>query len=263
MILFDQRFLTSAPSQAARRRLVVGFTPTVLIAILLGVLPAPASAAGLVLQVENASAQAGGTGSFDVVLSATDGSFQVAGFSVELSVAPGSGISFTAVGVATATAPYIFTTLQSPPLTFSSFPTNDFIGSDSSMSSPGYVTLSAPPTVTVGLEHVAFAVAAGTPSGDVPVSILIGDTTQILDNNTNLLPFDSVNGTITVTGSAVPEPSSLVMGFVSLALAGGSVALERRRSRLGQPGATPRRCRDPAALTPGDIASDSHPGPCA
>jgi PEP-CTERM motif-containing protein len=239
MILYDRRFLTRAPREAARGRLVARFTLTALIAILLNLFPAPASA-GLILQVENASAQAGGTGSFDVVLSATAGSFPVAGFSVELSVAPTSGISFTTVSVDTTTAPYIFTTLQSPPLTFASFPTNDFIGSDSYMSSPGYVTLSAPPTVTVGLEHVAFAVAAGTPSGDVPVSILIGDTTQILDNNGNLLPFASVNGTITVTGSAVPEPASLVMGLIGMALAGGAVVLRRRRprSRLCGPATT-------------------------
>lgn len=230
MILFNPRYLTSRPWQAARGRLAVGFTLTALTALLLGLFPAPASA-DLVLSVGNASAQAGGTGSFDVVLSATNSeTFQVAGFSVELAVAPSSGVSFTAASALTTTAPYIFTTLQLPPLTFSSFPNYDFIASDSYLSSPGYVTLSAP--VTVGLENVSFAVAAGTPAGDVPVSILgIGVTTEILDNNGNPIPFDAMNGTITVTSSTVvPEPSSLVTGLTSLALVGGAIALKRRRS---------------------------------
>jgi hypothetical protein len=187
------------------------------------------ASAGLVIEVENASAQAGGTGSFDVVLAATSGTFDVSAFSVELSVAAGSGVTFTGASVDTTTAPYLFTTLQEPPLTFDSFPTNDFTASDSDMTSPGFVTLSGPPTTTFGVENVTFAVAPGTPAGPVAVSIVIGNNTQILDLTGDILPTTAVNGTITIGASAVPEPSSLIMGLSSVGLISGVVVMKRRR----------------------------------
>jgi hypothetical protein len=229
MISFDRRISTSVSLESSRGSHLGGFTHAALMVLLLGLYPTPASA-GLILQVANASAEAGGTGSFDVVLGATDGTFQVSGFSVELLVAAGSGVTLTGASVDTMTAPYVFTTLQSPPLTFATFPTTDFTASDSSMTSPGFVTLSGPPTETAGVEHVTFAVAAGTPGGAIPVSIVIGDNTQILDVAGNILASTAANGTITINSSAVPEPSSLVIGSLSAALVGGAVALKRRRS---------------------------------
>src|SRR4051794_6464344 len=88
--------------------------------------PSPARAA-LILTVANSTALTGGTGSFDVVLSSTSGTFAVSGFAVELSVSGASGVRFTAANVNTTAAPYIFGTLQSPPLTFNTFPNTDFI----------------------------------------------------------------------------------------------------------------------------------------
>jgi hypothetical protein len=228
MISFDRRLSTAAPLEPTRGRSVVPITLGAVTVLLLSLLPSTASA-GLILQVENATAQAGGTGSFDVVLSVTDGTFQVSGFSAELAVAAGSGITFAGASVDTTSAPYVFTTLQAPPLTFATFPTTDFIASDSSMTAPGFVTLSAPPTVTVGIEHVTFAVAAGTPDGAVPVSIVIGDNTQILDVAGSILPSTAANGTIAISSSAVPEPSSVILGFCGLGLAGGFVAMKHRR----------------------------------
>ena len=230
MISFDRHISTSVSLESSRGRLVGRITLAAVSVLILGLFPAPTSA-GLILQVANASAKAGGTGSFDVVLAATDGTFQVSAFSVELSVAAATGVTFTGASVDTMTAPYLFTTLQAPPLTFATFPTTDFTASDSSMTSPGFVTLSGPPTETAGVEHVTFAVAAGTPAGAIPVSIVIGGNTQILDVAGNILASTATNGIITISSSAVPEPSSLLTGSLSAALIGSAVALKRRRSR--------------------------------
>ena len=82
--------------------------------------------------------------------------------------------------------------------------------------------------MTFGLEHVTFAVAAGTQDGSIRVSIVTGDSTQVLDVNGDLLPFDTSDGTITVSTSAVPEPSTMVMGLAA-AVAGLIVGRLRRR----------------------------------
>ena len=224
MISFDRRFSASVLLQAARGRLLLSFCLT---SLSLALMPAPASA-DLILQVENATAQAGGTGSFDVVLSATSGSFDVSGFSVELSVDPGSGITFTGVSENTTSAPYLFTTLQTPPLTFATFPVSDFTASDSSATAPGFVTLEGPPTMTFGLEHVTFAVADQPLSGPILVSIVIGSNTQVLDVNAEILPLVTRDGSITVSTSAVPEPSTAVMVLMAAAV---SLVLGRLRKR--------------------------------
>jgi hypothetical protein len=212
---------------SAHIRPAVICTPLALAALVLGVFPTPARAAPI-LQVQNSSALAGGAGSFDVVLTVTEGTFQVSGFSVDLTVPSGSGVTFTGASINTTTAPYIFTTLQAPPLTFATFPTTDFTASDSSMTSPGYVTLSAPPSRTVGLEHVSYAVAPGTHAGPVTVSIVSGNKTQLLDLNANTIPFTPTNGTIAIDTAVVPEPSSLLTGIIAAACL---VVLRRRRGK--------------------------------
>jgi hypothetical protein len=176
--------------------------------------------AGLVLTVESSSAPVGGAGSFDVLLSDTGGSFQIAGFSVELAVATSSGVEFTAANTNTTMDPYIFGTLQSPPFYFNTFPIQDFIASDFLLSLPGYVTLTA--GEVVGLEHVTYSVAAGTAPGPVSVTIQnIGAGTSLADVNGGLISFTPTNGTITVTPASVPEPSSIVawaLGIVCVLL---------------------------------------------
>jgi hypothetical protein len=69
MISLDRRVSASAKAAASGGRQGLGLALMGLIAVVLTLMPAPVSA-GLILQVENASARAGGTGSFDVVLSA-------------------------------------------------------------------------------------------------------------------------------------------------------------------------------------------------
>jgi PEP-CTERM motif len=197
-----------------------------LAALLLAFGPAPARA-DLVLIVENSTAPVGGTGSFDVLLLSTLETFGVGGFSVELSVPAASGVTFTAVDTNTTAALYLFGTLQSPPFSFSTFPTTDFIASDLDASAPGFVNVT--PAGPFGLEHVTYSVTPGSAPGPVTVSIvgLSGGapTTLISDVGGGAIPFTPVNGTITIT--AVPEPSSLWL--MSVALIGASLKTLARR----------------------------------
>ncbi len=187
--------------------------------------------ANLMLTVASSTAAAGGTGSFDVVLSSlvTDPTYTISGFSVELGVAASSGVKFTAATVATA-APYIFGTLQSSPFSFSSFPTTDFIASDADMASPGYVSLA--PGMTYGLEHVTYSVAPGTTAGPITVIILgqtgPAPTTQIDDANGNPTAFAPTSGTILVAPTVTtPEPSSFCLMAIALAVGAGASRLRR------------------------------------
>jgi PEP-CTERM motif len=188
--------------------------------------------AGLVLTVESSTTPVGGVGSFDVLLSNTGAtSFQVAFFSVELSVPTASGVKFTAANTSTTMASYIFGTLQSPPFSFDNFPNTSFTVSDSPQSAPGFVTLTA--GEVVGLEHVTYSVAAGTPTGPIIVSIDdIGGGTALSDLSGALVPFTPTNGTITVTLASVPEPSSLVL--LATALIGTTTVVRARRGRLAR-----------------------------
>ncbi len=191
------------------------------------------SEASLVIQVQNSTAEVGGVGAFDVVLVNTGGSFDVSAFSFELSIAAGSGVSFTGATTDTALAPYLFTSLQESPFTFNAFPTHTFIASDSSWTAPGYVTLDQTGQI-VGLARVSYAVASGAAVGGLAVSIVIGDGTQINDLGGELIGFQSIDGAITVGGStAVPEPSSLI-ALATAAMSLGGLSLSRRRKLCGK-----------------------------
>ncbi len=168
---------------------------------------------------------AGGTGSFDIVLDDQDlaGSTTVSAFSAELSVVSSSGVKFTSVTGATTAAGYIFGTVQSPPLSLDAFPNTTFTAADTDVTAPGYVTLN--PGTKVGLAHVSYSVAPGTPIGPVTISFVsAGDS--LSDKNGAALAFTTSNGTITVTAAAIPEPSPLVLGTI-----GGGLALLAGRLR--------------------------------
>ncbi len=176
--------------------------------------------AGLIIQALNSTADPGGTGAFDVVIRDDGGTFQVAAFSVELSVPMNSAVSFSDVTTGTL-ATYIFGTLQSPPFTFDSFPTQDFSAGDFTATAPGFITLN--PNDMFGLAHVTYSVDSGAPAGPIAVS-LVSTGTSLSDQNAVDVAFTTSNGTITVSGSAVPEPSSLVLAGLGVAV----LALLRR-----------------------------------
>jgi hypothetical protein len=101
----------------------------------------------------------------------------------------------------------LFGTLQSPPLTFDSFPTTDFTASDTDQTAPGFTTLN--PGDVFGLAHVSYEVASGTSAGAVTVS-LVPDGTSLSDVTGSGIVFTPVGGSITINAST-PEPSSLTM----------------------------------------------------
>lgn len=178
------------------------------------------SEAGMIVQVVSRDpVMAGETGAFDVwLVNANDDSRQVSGFSFELSVAAGAGVEFAGVTAGTSSVPYIFETEQEPPLSFDDFPTIQFTASDSSWTAPGYVDLA--PNQIVGLGRVSFMVATNTPAGSVPITIILGDGTQVLDSLGQLIELSAPVGAIDVIPSAaIPEPSSLAL----LAVAGVSL----------------------------------------
>jgi hypothetical protein len=153
----------------------------------------------------------------------------VSSFSVELSVLAASGINFTGVNTNTLAAPYIFGTLQTPPFSFSAFPTTDFTASDLDATPPGFRNLN--PGDVVGLAHVSFSVNPATPLGPVIVTIVPANT-LVADVTGAPIPFTPVNGTITIVPTTVstPEPSSLALAAIG---AGGLLFAFRRRKAAG------------------------------
>ena len=200
------------------RQYLVRFSALTLAALLFADLPTMCQA-GLVVTVESSTVAAGGTGSFDVVLASTGGSYQVGGFSIDLSLPTASGTVFNSVDINT-TDSYLFATLQSSPFSFTTFPASELIASDAYNSPPYYTTVD--PGSTFALAHVTYSVDANI-VGPIPVSIEgIGITTQILDADGDIIPFQAINGNIIIVTS-VPEPSSAVVygiGIVCLALYG-------------------------------------------
>jgi PEP-CTERM motif len=194
------------------------------LAAIVSVVAAAPARADLIMQVADSVAAPGGTGSFNVVLIDTGGTFSVAGFSVELSVPAASDVLFTSVDALTGIPPYIFGSLQSVPFSFDTFPTNHFVASDALLTAPGFVTLN--PGDVFGLAHVNYSVAPTAVAGSsVTVSldnILAG--TSLSDVAGAPIPFTTQNGTIRIAG--VPEPSTLVLGAL-----GGTVLLVSSRRR--------------------------------
>lgn len=230
--MFFDRLPSIPPRQLnSRPRIATIAALLTLSGLFFAAVPTPASA-GLVLQAQNSVVSAGSSGSFDVVLLNTGGTFLVSGFSVELSTSGNSGVTFTAATTGT-TTPYLFSSLQLPPLTFGTFPNRDFTATDTDMTTPGYVSLTTPGQ-TFGLEHVSYQVASGTVAGPVAVSIVLGASTQILDVNANLIPFATTNGTITVNSTVIPEPPSLVAWVMAgISLLGTRYAVNLKQQSCG------------------------------
>jgi hypothetical protein len=183
------------------------------------------------MEILNSTASSPGTGTFDVILKDTGGTFAVGGFSVEMTV--GSGVNFTAADTNTvAPNSYIFGSLQSPPFTFNTFPTNDLIVSDFG----GPTTLNT--NDQFGLAHISYSVPAGLSGQTIPVVLAsIGAGSSISDPDANGIPFTPINGAIIVTGAAVPEPTPLLLAGIGAAAA----ALVRIRRRLTVPSFLRRR----------------------
>lgn len=135
----------------------------------------------------------------------------LAGFSFEIAVAD-PHITFTSATTATV-ATYVFAgnSLLGPIISTSSGQTLDAFDV---WSGAGGATVAA--GATVGLGHVFFDVSAGDSPGLVSVT-LSPAATSLFDSNGGNVTIDTlVNGSITIAGSAVPEPATLALLGIGL-----------------------------------------------
>jgi hypothetical protein len=182
----------------------------------------------LVLEAPSVSAAPGSSGSFDLLIEDTDAAgspaYHVAGISSELAIS-GSGVTFTGVTTGTATpnvfAGHSFSDDYGSPLSYSSFPTNDFIYGD--VDDLPYQAVS--PGDVFGILHVSYSVDAGAAAGPLDLTIegVTDGTTDVSDEVGNAVPFTVQNGVFTV---AVPEPAAGLLALLGLPL------LARRRPHI-------------------------------
>lgn len=184
--------------------------------------------AGIIVSVESVSANQGTTGNaLEVDVQNTGpAAVDIASFSFEISVAAGSGVSFTGADISTVVNPYIFAvnSLFGPIIATATGTTLD--ASDGAIA--GSTTLGANSTLALG--RVLFDVAPSAPVGPVTVSLTPFPSTSLTDPNVITIPIDTLNsGTITISGTSVPEPSALVSAATGL-LASAWLVLRKRRS---------------------------------
>jgi hypothetical protein len=180
--------------------------------------------AGLVIEAPNITVGPGSSGSFDVLITSTGGSFDVASDTVELALTGLSGVSFTNVSIDTVT-PYIYGALSATTagstFTFSTFPGTQFEVFDFILSL-GATTIG--PGDSFGLVNVQYSVAANATPG-ASGTLTIGPDTTLSDAAGANVDFTAPNGSITI--SAVPEPS----GAILLAIGCATVLVGSARRR--------------------------------
>jgi len=184
--------------------------------------------AGLVIEAPNITGAPGSSGSFDVLITSTGGSFDVASDTVELSLTGLSGVSFTGVSIAT-TTPYIYGALSATTagstFTFSTFPGTQFEVFDFLLST-GAVTINTGDVF--GLVNVQYSVAANATPG-ASGTLVFGPDTSLADATGLNVDFTAPNGSITISSSAVvPEPSSAILLAVGCVTVMVGLARKRR-----------------------------------
>jgi hypothetical protein len=166
--------------------------------------------AGLVIEAPNITVAPGSSGSFDVVITSTGGSFDVASDTVELSLTGLSSVSFTNVSIATAT-PYIYgansATTGGSTFTFSTFPGTQFETFDFLLTL-GAQTIN--PGDVFGLVNVQYSVAANATPG-ASGTLAFGPDTSLADAAGNNVEFTTQSGSIAIASSTVPEPSGVIL----------------------------------------------------
>ena len=197
--------------------------------LICGGLSAPSTArAGLVFRATPSQAIPGSSGWFDIVLlndsDLTGPTYQVGGFSAEVSVAADSGVTFTGATEDTDDQ-YIFSNNLSPPTLASSMADAGISVTDLSQVSPYYRDLA--PGETVGIARILYTLDASGPLSQIAVMFDAEGTTVSGADGITALPISELaDGTIT----AIPEIDPAVGGS-ALALAVAVLAMiERRRS---------------------------------
>jgi hypothetical protein len=196
---------------------------------------APAAHADLVFSTTPTSALPGGTGTFEILLTDTDGAgssaYDVGLVNFDLKADSTSGIQFTAADTNT-TTPYIFygnsgDITNGFPLSSDSFPTTEVDGGDNTIGSPTTMN----PGDVYGLANITYTVSPGAALGPAALTFEdVGGGTVAEQSDETALPSAAMNSTITVgpANAAVPEASSLAL--LSLALLPlGLLAAKRHR----------------------------------
>jgi hypothetical protein len=194
---------------------------------------APACRADLVIEAPDVTLAPGSSGSFDVLITSTGGSFDVASDTVELTLSGLSGVSFTGASIATIT-PYIYgadsATTTGSTFTFSSSPGTTLEVFDFLLTL-GAQTIGAGDVF--GLVNVTYSVDPGATPG-ASGTLALGTDTSLADAVGNNVSFTALDGSITIA-SAVPEPTSVVLlavGGIAFMLV---PALKRTRDHAGRP----------------------------
>jgi hypothetical protein len=184
--------------------------------------------ADLVITAPNVPVAPGSSGSFDVLITSTGGTFNVASDTVELSLLGLSGVTFTGVSIDTVT-PYIYGALSATTagstFTFSTFPGTQFETFDFILST-GATTIG--PGDSFGLVNVQYSVAADAVVGSSG-ALTFGPDTSLADATGMPVAFTAQNGSITVSAAVIPEPSSVAL--LAIGCAAVVVGSAKRRSR--------------------------------
>jgi len=194
----------------------------------LGLIAPSMSQAGVTFSVTNPlTAQAGTSGSFDILIHNDDSSsVDVNAFGTLLEVATNTGLSFTGADGSTLASSgygYIFGSVQDPS-NFATFsPSYQLNITDGLPTATGVVTLAA--GETKGLAHVLFSLSssaytANSPNYQIALTFTSGLSGAYGANYSTIVTLTN-DGTLAVTpATAVPEPGTMVMGGL-LAMAGG------------------------------------------
>jgi hypothetical protein len=186
--------------------------------------------ADLVITAPNVPVAPGSSGSFDVLITSTGGTFDVASDTVELSLLGLSGVTFTGVSIDTVT-PYIYGALSATTagstFTFSTFPGTQFETFDFILST-GATTIG--PGDSFGLVNVQYSVAADAVVGSSG-ALTFGPDTSLADAAGLPVTFTAQNGSITVTGGVIPEPSSVAL----MAIGCAAIVVYSARKRSARP----------------------------
>jgi hypothetical protein len=230
------------------------------ICTLLAILAAGPARAGLVVSIDNSTVAQGGTGSVEVDLT-NNGNSSVAinDYAIQLVIAPTTG-TFTQLAFSLPTSQqlsylgdsnYIFVnnSIAALPPPFVGGPTqtiysNDTFTAADSTANGNTVSIAAgqtfllavlPITTLTQLDpqigdsfSVSLSPASGTGSNSGGAStyfdVLDSDNSEI-----SYVPFTSTPGTVTISGSAVPEPASIVAALQAILIGAGVLAARRLR----------------------------------